>query len=64
MKTRLAMSEGFRKFLKPFNIPEKKIRLYEASLFWSLLPLHLDAPTHLLQFMLAGEKALMAALSI
>ena len=60
--TRHKMNEAFRKFIGKFSIPEASIRLYESSLFWSLLPLHLDAPAHLLQFMLAGERALVAAL--
>ncbi len=50
----------FLKFFRGFSISRNKIRLLEASLFWSLLPLHVDFPEQLLQFMLAGEHALMA----
>jgi len=57
------MKEQFILFSHVFKISLWALRLYEASLFWSLLPLHLDCPAQLLQFMLAGERAFVAALS-
>jgi hypothetical protein len=43
-----------------FALPQKYMRLCEASLFWSLLPLHIDQPEKLARFMLAGETAFLA----
>jgi hypothetical protein len=34
------------------------IRLFEASLFWSMLPLHAERPDRVFQFMIAGDAAL------
>ena len=34
------------------------VRLYEASLFLSMLPLHIDAPYKVLGFILNAEKIL------
>lgn len=50
----------FLEFVNRFRVPLNHLRSYEASLFWSLLPLHLDDPSHLLDFMRAGERAFQA----
>lgn len=57
---RAALEPPFLEFLDSFDVERKTLRLYEASLFWSLLPLHADQPGHLLPFLLAGERALKA----
>ncbi len=58
-KNALNLSEiYFKEFLKEFEIKLDDLRLYEASLFYSLLPLHLNHQNQLLKFMLAGQNAL------
>ncbi len=57
-KTNPLVEDSYIHFLTRFSISRRSIRLYEASLFWSMLPLHSEFPEHILQFMLAGENAL------
>ena len=51
----------FFKWIKAMGISIALLRLCEASLFISLLPLHLDNPDKLYEFVLAGISALKSA---
>ena len=42
----------FREYLEKNDLDYKLIRLYEASLFLSMLPLHIDRPKKVLGFIL------------
>lgn len=44
----------FKEFLQDFNYDYNLVRLYEASLFLSMLPLHMDYPQKVLGFFLNG----------
>ena len=44
----------FKKYLKNNKFDYKVIRLYEASLFLSMLPLHMDYPKKVFGFLLNG----------
>lgn len=55
-------SAAFAEFLQQNSVDRRVLRLYEASLFWSLLPLHLDDEKRVFDFMLAGDAAFMAGL--
>lgn len=50
--------EEFSNRLEALNIPMKDIRLYEASLFLSMLPLHSDNPKKLFGFCIIAHKIL------
>ncbi|HRO66483.1 MAG TPA: hypothetical protein PL182_02850, partial [Pseudobdellovibrionaceae bacterium] len=62
-ETESTVRNSFLDFMKKFPLSLNHLRSYEASLFWSLLPLHLDDPSHLLHFMKAGERAFQAGQS-
>lgn len=47
--------EQFYKFLKKYGFSLKLIRLFEASLFLSMVPLHIDSPKKVLAFLLNAE---------
>ena len=49
----------FKEKLKDNNIDYNTIRIYEASLFLSMLPLHIDNPHKVLGFILNAQKILM-----
>ena len=51
-------SELFKRKLLDNNIDYKKIRIYEASLFLSMLPLHMDYPKKVFGFLLNGLSIL------
>ncbi len=46
----------FREYLEKNDIDYKLVRLYEASLFLSMLPLHIDRPKKVLGFILNAER--------
>ena len=50
--------ELFRRKLLDSDIDFKKIRVYEASLFLSMLPLHMDFPKKVFGFLLNGLSIL------
>jgi hypothetical protein len=50
--------ELFKKYLKDQQYPYRQVRLYEASLFLSMLPLHIDYPKKVLAFVLTAVQIL------
>jgi hypothetical protein len=52
------LRRAFRKRLTECGYHEKQVRLYEASLFLSMVPLHMDVPVKALAFILNGSKIL------
>jgi hypothetical protein len=58
-ETKLKLAEQFRIYSNK-KIPYPLLRLCEASLFWSLLPLHLDNEENVFNFMLSGYQSCLA----
>ena len=59
---RIVLENSFRNYSKDI-VSYPLLRQCEASLFWSLLPLHLDNEENVFRFMLSGHQSLLASLA-
>ncbi|MBC8111971.1 MAG: hypothetical protein H7Y04_12995, partial [Verrucomicrobia bacterium] len=52
------MKNYFKTYLEKSEYSYRLVRLYEASLFLSMLPLHIDYPKKVVAYLLTGIKIL------